>query len=217
MMNTLILAASLSISFAEGQWNKDDFALWKAPRHDYVNDFVQKKDHIENRCPEGATAEDVYRKFCGKVYSVMLYKEKFRIGATISSTMGWDYLMAPIITLAGEPEKNAGGETELRDHWEVCLYNGGINLWHHFYKDGKQQWYKAAATTVRKGTSISANEKHELKVTIDRDKKGHKYLLAECEGYSIYHQDDALPEEFYAGLNGCEGRNFFWDFKVETK
>ena len=38
----------------------------------------------------------------------------------------------------------------------------------------------------------------------------------ECNGVSFGYADDLLPDSFYAGITGCEGRCRFYDFKVKA-
>ena len=42
-------------------------------------------------------------------------------------------------------------------------------------------------------------------------------MVCTCNGYTLQYVDDTLPDEFYGGIRGCEGRNFFWDFSAKTK
>jgi guanyl-specific ribonuclease Sa len=41
-------------------------------------------------------------------------------------------------------------------------------------------------------------------------------MTVECGGRVFGYSDDALSLENYAGITGCEGRNRFYDFTVET-
>jgi len=221
----LLLTAALSLSalglpvkvdFARGKWNREDFQLVKSWRFDYLGDFIQKDDCIANRCPEGFTPEEIYSKKKDGVYSAMVYREKFSLGVTVSSRMGWDWLMAPIIVIAPEVPRNEKGQLQFGDHWEVCLYNGGINLWYHFFKDGKQKWHKAASILLPERDYYAANVPHDLKVKLAKNRNGHKEIIMTCGDFQLTHVDDTLPDAFYAGIIGCEGRNFFWDFRVEA-
>ena len=134
----------VDVSFARGKWNKDDFFVAKSWRFDYVGLFDQRDDAIVNHCPDGVSPEDLYKKHSNGVYSALVYKDMFDLGVTISSRMAWDWRMAPIIVIAPEMGKSADGVPEFRNHWEVCLYDAGINLWYHFFENGRQKWHKAA-------------------------------------------------------------------------
>lgn len=75
-------------------------------------------------------------------------------------------------------------------------------------------WIKAAAILLPTEAWLKANEKHLLSVKVARDAKGRKETTCTSGGYTLSCVDDTLPDSFYAGILGCEGRNFFWDFSV---
>jgi hypothetical protein len=107
------------------------------------------------------------------------------------------------------------GAAEFRDHWEVCLYDGGINVWHHFFVNGRQRWHKAASLVLPKTAEFRANERYDLQVAVAYNKNGRKEMKVACGGYTLSYVDDRLPDTFLAGIIACEGRNFFYDFRVE--
>jgi hypothetical protein len=127
--------------------------------------------------------------------------------------MSWDYRMAPIVVLAPDVSANADGIPELRDHWEVCLYDKGINVWYHYFENGEQKWYKAADYLAPENRPFKANERHGLTVKTELY-KGHRRMVVTCGDVTFAYVDDKLPETFRAGIIGCEGRNWFYDFKV---
>ena len=88
--NAMSEPVSVDVSFARGKWNKDDWTVVKGPRWDYCHGFVQKDGWIENETPEGMSPEDVAKKCNSTSYSGMVWKEKFPIGTTVSTTTGWD-------------------------------------------------------------------------------------------------------------------------------
>ena len=210
-------ALGTEVNFARGKWNADDWTLVKSPRWDYCHGFTQKDGWIENETPD-VSAEEVYRKFCAKSYSGMVLKEKAKLGQTISTTTGWDWLMAPLIVIAPELGVAKDGKTaEFRDHWEIVVYNQGINVWHHFWSPEKgPSHFKAAALTLPEREYFKPNEKHTLTVKVQKNRKNRKEMICTCGGYTLQYDDDSLPDEFYAGIIGCEGRNFFWDFSVDS-
>lgn len=206
--------APVSVSFARGKWNPADFTVVKTPRLSYIGVFDQLDDAIVNRCPD-VSPKEVFERHNDKVYSAILHKDTFGPGTTVSSTMAFDWRMAPIVVLAETLGESAAGEPEFRAHWEVCLYDRGINLWRHLYEDGRQKWYKAACILLPESAWFKPCEKHELKVKLSRNRRGLKELSVSCGGYSFTHVDETLPDTFRAGVIGCEGRNFFYDFRVE--
>ena len=80
-----------------------------------------------------------------------------------------------------------------------------------------QHWIKAASLLLPKDCQWKPNVKHTLSVKVAKNEKGRKEMVCTCNGYTLQYVDDALPDEFYGGILGCEGRNFFWDFSATTK
>ena len=80
---------------------------------------------------------------------------------------------------------------------------------HHFYNHGKPQFRRAAFLK----TTFLPRRKYKLRVRVTRDRKG-KYMQIECGGHIFGFMDETLPETFYVGIIGCEGRNRFYDFGI---
>lgn len=204
----------VDVSFARGKWNPDDFLYVKSWRWDFMEKFKQVDDAIVNVLP-GPAPEHVFRKMHSSSYVAMMHKRRFSLGCSISSKMSWDYRMAPIIVIAPDIGASATGIPELRDHWEVCLYDEGINIWYHYFENGVQKWYKDASIALPKDSLFKANEIHDLKVRLVLNGKGNREMTVKCGGYTLTCIDPRFPDTFYAGIIGCEGRNWFYDFKVE--
>ena len=203
-------ATKAQISFEPGAWSSNDWILVKSPRWSYMHGFVQKEDCIENECPP-LSGEEIFKKHCSAVYSAMVLKDKVEIGQTVSSVMGFDWRMAPLIVLAEKLDKAETGEPVFGEHWEIVLYDEGLNVWHHMIKDGKPFWYKAAYLKV----PFEKNTRYNLEVKVAKTRKGVKEMTLKCCGYEIGYIDNDLPDSFHAGIIGCEGRNMFYDFKVK--
>lgn len=206
----------VAVSFARGKWNPGDFEYVKSWRWPHCGSFEQTDDGVVNLLAPEMTPEDVFRKCSDSSYVAMLHRGVFSIGATISSTMLWDYRMAPIIVIAPDVGVSPGGVPELRDHWEVCLYDLGINVWYHYFEDGKQKWYKAVDYLSPKDRLFKANVRHELVVKTEA-RAGHRRMVVTCGDVTFAYVDDKLPERFRAGIIGCEGRNWFYDFNVKLQ
>ena len=205
----------VKVSFARGKWNPADFFPAKSWRWDYLGTFDQRDDAIVNHCPD-VPGDEVYRKHHDAVYAALMHRSRFEIGTRVSSTMSFDHRMAPIVVLAPflVPDAKTGA-AEFRDHWEVCLYDGGINVWHHFFVNGRQRWHKAASLLLPKAAEFRANERYDLQVAVAYNKNGRKEMKVACGGYTLSYVDDRLPDTFLVGIIACEGRNFFYDFRVE--
>ena len=204
---------TVDVSFARGKWSCDDFEYVKSWRWRHFNKFEQTEDSIVNMMAPGLSPEQVYRSCHTSSYVAMLHRRRFSLGSTVSATMSWDYRMAPIVVLAPDVSANADGIPEMRDHWEVCLYDKGINVWYHYFENGEQKWYKAADYLAPENRPFKANERHGLTVKTELY-KGHRRMVVTCGDVTFAYVDDKLPETFRAGIIGCEGRNWFYDFKV---
>ena len=202
-------ATKVEVSFGPGAWSSNDWILVKSPRFSYMHGFVQKEDFIENECPP-LSGEDIFRKHCSEVYSAMVLKDRAEIGQTVSSTMSFDWRMAPLIVLAEKLDRSESDEPTLGEHWEIVLYDEGLNVWHHSIKDGKPFWYKAAYLKV----PFSRDTRYNLEVKVSKTHKGVREMVVKCGGHEFGYVDNALPDSFYAGIIGCEGRNRFYDFKL---
>ena len=222
---TILLSAfaALAALTSSGDLRVDfsrDPAQWiivKSPRFDYCQGFTQRDGWIENVCPD-VSAEEVFKKFNSAVYSGMVYREKFKTGTCVSSKMGFDYRMAPLMVIAPELGKSGKGEMEFREHWEIVLYDRGLNVWHHYMTpEGKPAWYKAASLLLSPEDVYKPNLRNDLKVKIDKNGKGLRQMTVTCGDYVLQYVDDALPDEFYAGVLGCEGRNMFYDFAASAR
>ena len=204
----------VEVSFARGKWNPADFIPTRSWRWDYLGVFDQLDDAIVNRCPD-IPGDEVYKRHHDKVYAALMFRKRFAVGTRVSSTMMFDYRMAPIVVLAEDLGRNEkSGDAEFRDHWEVCLYDKGVNVWHHFFIDGVQRWHKAASLLLPEGAYFKPNEKYDLRVSVGFNKHGRKEMKVVVGGYQFTYVDDLLPDTFLAGIIACEGRNFFYDFRA---
>ncbi len=195
-------------TFENGKW---DQALWlnvKSPRLNYVGEMVQHWDYITNKAPN-LPDETIFRKHNNDVYVALVLNRKFTGNAVISSKMSFDHRMAPLIVIAPELGKSKEGLPEFREHFEVVLFDDGINVWRHLYKDGKPSWYKAAYLK----TSYLPKTVYDLQVELRFVKQGCQMIL-KCDGKEFGYLELNLPNTYYAGIIACEGRNRFYDFKV---
>ena len=217
---TLFAAASLSAfefkaDFSKGKWNPDDFIMVKGPRWTKVGSWIQEKDHIVQNVPANATELDLYRRMHDEAYVAMCYGKKITLNKQVvcSSTMSFDYRMAPLIVIAPVlGTHKPSGSPEFRDHWEVVLYDLGINVWRHMWVDEKPAWVKYSYLLA----PYKPQTRYELKLTITATKKG-QMLEVECDGRKFGCHLLGLGKEFYLGIIGCEGRNRFYDFKITSK
>ena len=203
-------AAKTEISFKPGAWSSNDWVIVKSPRCTYVHGFVQKEDGIENECPD-VSGEEIHKKHFNDVYSAMVLKDRVEVEQTVSSMMSFDWRMAPLIVLVENLDNSETAVPTLGDHWEIVLYAEGLNVWRHSTKNGKPFVYRTAylAVPFNKGT------RYNLEVNVVKTSKGMKEMIVKCGGHQFGYVDNDLPDSFYVGIIGCEGRNRFYDFKIK--
>jgi len=197
-----------SLAFDKAGWDASKWILVKSPRWDHFGTWVQETGHIRNTVPEGVSAEELLSKRAKETYSSMVYHDKVSGQVTIRATMAFDHRMAPLIVLAPELGKDARERPEYREHFEVVLFDEGVNVWHHTYRNGKPSWHKAAYARF----PLKPNTPYTLLV-----RKTDRALHIEVDGHVFGYLDDSLPDTFYAGITGCEGVNRFYDFSLITE
>jgi hypothetical protein len=74
----------------------------------------------------------------------MVYTQRVQGNFTVTASMSFAYQMAPLIVLAPELSENAQGQKEYAEHFEIIIFNEGVNVWQHFVKAGKLTYRKAA-------------------------------------------------------------------------
>ena len=209
----MAVGSEVKIDFSRGKWNPTEWLTFKSLRWEYTHGFDQMDDHIVNQAPAGMGDDELYDKHVTEVYSSIVYPKKLSGTVEVSSTMSFDHLMAPLIVITRDLPKNDAGQYEFREHYEVVLYNEGLNVWHHTYENGQAKWHLAAFAR----TSFEPKRKYELKVRMFTPKgRDQVRMTVSCGDVNFGFEDPDLPGEFYAGITGCEGRNRFYDFTVET-
>ncbi len=209
--DTGLVRRQKSIAFVDGKWDKGEWTEVKSARWPAIGHWVQKADHIENAVPADADERQWQGSRAPETYASMLWNNKLKGSFMVSSTMEFDYQMAPLIVLAPNYGKDANGFPEYREHWEIIIYNEGINVWHH-QNDGTPTWHLAAQLKVK----YEPKRKYTLKVNVKREKAGAQ-IIVDCGGASFSYMEHDLPQELFVGITGCEGINKFYDFNVEYK
>ena len=196
------------IEFGKAQWQPEAWQIVRSPRWLDVSHWEQFDDHIANYVPSDLRPEDMQmgRDRTGESYISMLWKEPVCGNSRISTRCAFDGRMAPLLVLSREL-----GEVH-HEHLEVVLYDRGVNLWHHFYRDGKPSWKLLSFMDM----DLAIGEVHELSAELLFTGKG-RFLLMGCNGRSFGCRiADDWPETYYVGFTGCEGRNRFYDFSLTT-
>ena len=170
----------------------------QSARFNRANRWIQEKDHIRTNGPE---------TFDGETYTSMLFmrllKEQFKVSAKVS----FDEEMAPAIVVAQQPTYLSGNCWEYREHFEVVLFNQGINLWHHVYVDDTPSWTKLRHWRL----AVQSRKKYNLRVTCTE-----KDFTVELDELNLGSKELTLKLPVFAGITGCEGLNRFYEFKLHS-
>ena len=209
LISGLLSAQDFYTVFAKGKWDRSSWFEVKSMYRKKNAPMVQFDDHIMNEVPD-LPDEELFRKYASSLYSCLMLNRKYSMPCVISCTMSFDHRMAPLIVIAPGFGKNADGATQHRDHYEIILYDKGINVWHHTVRTDGKSAYRLAGFLE---TPFLPKKKYCLQVTVKQDRKG-KYIRVECDGKCFGFMDPSLPDTFYTGIIGGEGRNRFYDFGV---
>ena len=206
LFSVLLTAQDFYTSFARGKWDRTEWLTVKGPRFPYVYEMVQNDDHITN-----PVVAKYAKSYGGAVYSAQVLKYHFEGDLTVSAKMSFDQRMAPLLVIAPELGRSADGKyPEFREHYEIVLFDQGINIWHHLWRDGKPYWYKAAYMKA----AFKPKTVYELQVQLLYTPKGCQ-LIARCGGHELGYTELSMRHSLmYVGLIACEGNNRFYDFKV---
>ena len=199
------LAETLTWNFTPDGWKPAEWILVKSQRWDYFGQWVQKDDHIQNAVPAGSTPEEWQGKRATETYTSMVYGRPFAGDLKVTTTTQFTPNMAPLIVLTPELGRDATGRAEYREHFEICIYNEGVNIWRHTVVDGKPTYKKAAYAKF----ALKPDTRYALAVEI----KG-KELIVRIDGHEIGYREESLPAKLFVGITGCEGLNYFYDMSI---
>lgn len=181
-------------TFTPKGWDANDWMFVRRRDMHNFDEWVQKDDHIQN--PSGGPDD----------HTSMLYKGKLRGDLTISATLAFAERQAPSIILASRISDGAQGK-EYDAHIEIVAWYQGINVWTHHTVDGKPVWQQAAFARFK----LDKDNRYQLQVI----KKG-KELTISIDGHTFGYVENALTDEFYAGITGSEGSTRFYDFAISS-
>ena len=187
------------ISFAAKAWEDSGLVYAYTRRFPQTPVFTQHFDHVENRAdPEGPG---------GYENISLLTERKYQAGTTVTSTMEFEGLGAPIIMFSETMERDEDGTLRFDDYFEVVLYKNGINVWRHFRTDGVCSWHKRLGIQY----PVAAGEKHLLSVEVKE-----RMLCITLDGQTNFLRVEDLFESFCLGVTACEGIARLYEFSVES-
>jgi len=194
-----------SWKFTPTGWTPDQWILVRNPGIKQFGKWVQKDDCIENAVPHGISPEDLQSTCARDAYVSMVYARRFTADLRIAVTMAFAYRMAPLIVVAPEMGADPSGQPEYREHFDIVMYDQGVNLWHHTYTAEKSLWVKAAYAKF----PLKSNTRYALEVEL----KG-QILNVKIDGHEFGYTASTLPATCYVGITACEGVNRFYDMTV---
>jgi hypothetical protein len=191
----------LAVSFAKGAWDPAAWVLAKNPTVAHFGSWVQLDDCIQN-----ATPTDPARKSAlDETLTTMVYSKPFAGNYTVTANFEIGAGSAPGIILAQDWAPEAAGRPQYGEFYEVIIYEKGLNLWHHFARDGKRLYEKTVYSTF----ALKTDTRYELKVV----RRGQTLQMT-VDGHEVGVLVPALAPELYVGCEGCEGVSRVYDLKV---
>lgn len=191
----------LAVSFTEKGWDPAAWTLCRNPTVDYLGKWVQHDTYVENETP----ADPAKRSALEGSLTTMVYATKFSGDYTIAATLQIGAGAAPGIIIAQDLTTDDKGRPQYGEFYECIIYEKGINLWHHFAKDGKRTYEKTSWSDF----ALKADTPYKFEV-----RKRGKSLLMSVDGHNVGALILTLPDELYLGVEGCEGICRAYDFSV---
>ncbi len=205
-------AVGNEIDFGRGMWNASDWQMVKSSRSGYIGAWVQHENKLVNKVPAG-TDPGTYKTSHRSSFTAMLLKKEFSGEITVELECGFEYRMAPGIIISALPlrpgEKSVAN---LPRHLEVILYDNGLNVWHHYFENDVQKWYKAIHFLEEK--TFAPGKAHRLIFRIV-NRNGKRFAEVSCNGKSaggLLPED--FPDRYRVGIVASEGVNFFRRIKI---
>lgn len=194
-----MLVSMRKINFARGQWNSEEFRYVYSARFKPTPIMRQENDCIVNGL-DSATGDYEY---------ISLVTEKmYAMGTTIETRCSFESYGAPLIVFSDDFYKGENGEWYFGVHYEVVLYEGGINVWELNLNKDVMKW----ENLLRLKFPVNAKKVHLLSVKILE-----KALDITMEGMHVVLGVKDLPKEFRVGITACEGINRFYTCNIKEE
>ena len=139
-------------------------------------------------------------------YISLVTEEKYKTGVQLETRCSFDSFGAPLIVLSDDILINDKGEWQFGIHYEVVLYEQGINVWEINYHPDVMEVHQVLGLEFE----VSEKEIHTLSVKVL-----DQMLDISMEGHHVLVRAEKLPKEFHVGITMCEGINRFYEFSIE--
>lgn len=196
-------AAGYRCTFTKDGWSPDDWMMVKKPAWDHLGGWIQTEDCIVNETPVEASEAELLNTKAIETYTGMLLKRTFTGDTRISATMSFDHRMAPAIVIADTPGISSDGRPAYSQMTEIVMFDEGVNVWNHEYKNGRVIWTKLSWHTFK----LEPKKKYEMTVTVSGQR-----IEIKVDGHTFGCTNRDLPKTYRIGLNGDEGINRFYAF-----
>lgn len=204
----------VDLKFTPDGWDPAAWTLCKNPTVEYLGKWIQRPDCIENETP----TDPAKKNALDQTLTTMIYNQKLSGNFTASATFQIGAGSAPGIVLVQDWAPDAQGRPQYGEFYEVIIYEKGINLWHHFAKDGKRTWEKTAysdfALKPDTGYRLQAERKGKS-IAMTVTPAAATVPEAQPEPHMIGVLLNSLPDDLYVGVLGCEGVSRVYDLRVE--
>jgi hypothetical protein len=191
----------LSVSFAQGAWDPSAWVLAKNPTVPHLGKWAQRDICVGNE----TTADPAKKSSLNDTLTTMVYGKPFAGDCTVAATFEIGAGAAPGIVVAQDWAPDGEGRPQYGEFYEVIIYEKGINLWHHFARDGKRLYELSAYSTF----PLKPDTRYTLRV-----QRKKQTLDISVDGHQIGLLIPLLPNELYLGCEGCEGVCRLYDFAV---
>jgi len=190
----------VSLKFTPGGWDPAAWTLCKNPGVDHLGKWVQREDCVENETPTDRKTQAL-----DQTLTTMIYNTKFKGDFTATATFEIGAGSAPGIIIAQDFAPDAQGRPQYGEFYEVIIYEKGLNLWHHFAKDGKRTYEKTAYSDF----ALKPDTRYKLEV-----RRQKQSVEMSVDGHIVGVLINSLSDEVYLGVEGCEGVSRVYDFSV---
>lgn len=194
-------------TFAPQGWSAADWIGVGSPRWAWRGTWVQEADHIRNQVPAGAGEDELLGPRAPETYASQVWREQVNLPLRVCAELCFDHRMAPLIVLAPELGADCNSRPQYREHYEVVLYDEGINVWYHVMALGRPRWQKLAHHPL----PLASRQRHLLEV-----ETREAALVVRVAGAEWSVPCPELPPRSFVGLTGCEGVNRFYNFSIHT-
>ena len=169
----------------------------------YRREFTREEGGLVNARIELEDKKAAYQDY---EYVSAVENERVQLPVILETECSFDKFGAPLIVFSETLTEKENGWKEYGEHYEVVLFESGINIWHITpKKEGGQQ----VGAVCKARLPFAAGKMTKLTVRLTRD--GIEAQAGELTAKG----EVKLPEKMYVGFTACEGINHFRYFSRE--